>query len=174
MAEDDLKRSRSQDSLRKYDAVARATIDLSAAGYPFSVQDVANAAGVHRSFIYRHPELRLRVSEAENVTNRHSPQDSGKSVTALLSENHSLKAVNARLMNQIAALEKRLSELLGEAVYRDTGLGAGSAEVAAREEVERLKHLLMESDRKVSIAQEDLQATREVNKQLLLDMNKRL
>ena len=59
-----LARQRRADSDRRHAAVLRALAAMTKAGEDVTVSSVARRAGVHRSLIYRHPDLQAAVEAA--------------------------------------------------------------------------------------------------------------
>jgi Family of unknown function (DUF6262) len=115
---------RRADSARRRQRVIKAINDASTAGGEISVSGIARAAGVDRTFLYRHADLLGQVHAAQ--VNPAAAQGDGPMVSRA-----SLQADLANVQGQITRqavhvrqLEKKLSELLGEQAWRESGLGA--------------------------------------------------
>ena len=122
---DAMLRGRQADSDRRRqrvtDALARAIAD----GTEISASAIARAAGVDRSFLYRHRDLLEQIHTAQAA-----PPTGGQTTGPAVSR-ASLQADLAaagerasRLASRIRQLEVRLSETLGETVWHETGLAA--------------------------------------------------
>lgn len=119
-----LTKVRRRDTARRRLQVHNAIAELTFAGAEITVSSVARAARVHRSFIHRHPDLHAAVVAAAAVPAEPASTNSTVSVVSLRADLLNTRAHNARLQQHIRALENGLSETLGEAVFRDSGLGA--------------------------------------------------
>jgi hypothetical protein len=138
-----------------------------------TISSVARAARVHRSFIHRHPDLRAEVFKAADAPPLSTERSGVVSRRSLEADNLNLRETNRRLANDIADLERHLSEYLGEQAFHRTGLGAGQDHagletkiVQLEQQVLDMKHLLEERD-------EELAAAREAHRQFMADINRR-
>ena len=138
-----------------------------------TISSVARAARVHRFFIHRHPDLRAEVFKAADQPHALSTERSGVvSRRSLEADNLNLRETNRRLANDIADLERHLSEYLGEQALHRTGLGGqdhaglGTKIVQLEQQVLDMKHLLEERD-------DELAAARETHRQFMADINRR-
>jgi predicted RNase H-like nuclease (RuvC/YqgF family) len=151
--------------------VARALDAMRAEGIQITISSVAARAGVHRSFIHRHLDLRADVYAAAD-----QPSAAGTATTtsrqSLEADNLNLRATVRRQSQHIADLEARLSELLGEQAYSRTGLGAPRNHAALEEQNRRLQNEIQELQAKLQAQEEDLGAAREANRQLMGQLNK--
>ncbi|MGH2705433.1 MAG: DUF6262 family protein [Actinomycetota bacterium] len=115
---------RRADTARRRQRVLTALAEAAEAGEELSVSSVARQAGVDRTFFYRHRDLleQLHALEAQpRAAPGTSPMVTRASLQAdLLAAQHR----SARLAARVQHLERRLSELLGEQTWRDSGLGA--------------------------------------------------
>ena len=122
-----LARLRRADSAAKAARVVAALDAMVAAGGPPVLALLARKAGVSRRFIYDHPELRAEVSRrAAEVADQHvAATSAGVRVTAasLRADLENAKARNHRLEADMAALRRRLGEMLGQSVL-DESVGA--------------------------------------------------
>jgi Family of unknown function (DUF6262) len=115
--------ARRRDSTRRRQRVLGALERLSVAGEEISVAGVARAAGVDRSFLYRHHDLRVQILEraAQSQPDTSLPRTVQVSRQSLLADLANSRAENERLRRQNSKLAKRLSEVLGEEVFRGSG-----------------------------------------------------
>jgi transposase-like protein len=104
--------------------VLKALNDAAASGEEISVSGIARRAGVDRTFLYRHRDLlgQLHAAEAQP---RNSPR-AGPTVSRASLQADLLAAQEraARLAARVRQLEHRLSELLGQQAWHESGLGA--------------------------------------------------
>jgi len=115
---------RHADSARRRQRVIAALDRTVAEGAEINVAAIARAAGVDRSFLYRHRELleKIHALAAEPST---TSQSAGPAVTRASLQTDLLAAHEraARLNTRVQHLEKRLSDALGEHAWRESGLG---------------------------------------------------
>jgi septal ring factor EnvC (AmiA/AmiB activator) len=115
---------RRADSARRRQRVIKAINTASTSGEEVSVSAIARAAGVDRTFLYRHADLLGQVHAAQAspaVADGGGPAVSRASLQADLANAHGQITRQAVHVRQ---LEKKLSELLGEHAWRESGLGA--------------------------------------------------
>lgn len=121
--------ARRRDSTRRRQRVLAALDQLTGASEEITVAAIARAASVDRSFLYRHHDLRAktltRAAQAQPDTLMRTTQVSRQSLLADLANS---RAQNERLRRQVNKLARRLSEPLGEEVFRASGLGAPAAD----------------------------------------------
>ncbi|WP_432017201.1 hypothetical protein [Streptomyces hydrogenans] len=167
---DRLAQARADDSARRRRRALAALDDLTRDGQPINVSSVARLAGVHRSLIYRHAELHAavlaRAAQPPDVAT--GPQVSRKS---LLTDLANLTDRNTRLSGHVARLEQRLSEALGHEAWRVTGLGAPSDTGALEQQVALLEQQVAELRDRLAERDEDLQAARATNRELMTQLN---
>lgn len=140
-------------------------------GIAITISSVAARAGVHRSFIHRHLDLRADVYAAAD-----QPSVAGTAAMttrqSLDADNLNLRATVRRQIQHIADLEARLSELLGEQAYSRTGLGAPRNHAVLEEQNHTLQNEIQELQAKLQDQAEELGAAREANRQLMGQLNK--
>jgi len=165
-----LARHRRADSSRRQAAV-RATLDrMIKNGEPITASAVARAAGVHRSLIYRHPQLQADIDAA---TNSPPPPPRSDHVTdaSLKASVDNERARNRRLTTRIAQLERRLSEALGRETQHDNQFGDTDAAYELERRITQLE------DRNTGLQQQlrdtllELEASHHVNQQLTRQLN---
>jgi hypothetical protein len=110
--------ARRRDVGRRRARVHKAITDMHGEDRKFTIAATAMRAGVHRSFIHRHDDLRAAVlaAAAETIDNP-SPAATTVSHRSVLAENANLHASNSRLSQRIRDLEERLSESLGQHAF---------------------------------------------------------
>ena len=117
-------KGRQADSARRRQRVITALDRAAADGTEISAAGIARAAGVDRTFLYRHRDLleKIHALQAEPaVSDRAGPAVTRASLQADLLAAHE-RAV--RLTTRVQLLEKRLSEALGDQAWHESGLGA--------------------------------------------------
>jgi hypothetical protein len=117
-------KGRQADSARRRKRVQAALERAVAAGTELSVAGIARAAGVDRTFLYRHRDLlaQLRALEATPPAT-----DSGGGAVTRASLQADLLAAHKRALRQdtrIRQLEKGVSETLGQQAWADSGFAA--------------------------------------------------
>lgn len=167
---DRLAQARADDSTRRRRRVLAALDDLTRDGQPISVSAVARLAGVHRSLTYRHGDLHAAVAAkaAQPPNNTTGPQVSRNS---LLSDLANLTERNTRLAGHVARLEQRLSEAFGQDAWRATGLGAPTDSDTLQRKIDHLEQQVAELRDQLSEREEDLQASRATNRELMTRLN---
>jgi Family of unknown function (DUF6262) len=126
-----LARARRRDVDRRRQHVHQALADMHADGSEITISTVADRAKVHRSFIHRHADLHADVLKAAaDAMTAPSPASTAISHKSVLAENANLHEQSRRLAQQVADLEDRLSELLGQQVFDRSGLGAPASAAA--------------------------------------------
>jgi Family of unknown function (DUF6262) len=148
-------------------AISRAVTD----GTEISVSAIARAAAVDRTFLYRHRDLLGKI----HATQAGPPAGSGtgpavtrESLQADLLAAHE-RAL--RLQARIQQLEKRLSEVLGDQAWRESGLGAPA-------DIDTLNHTIIDleqqvTDQRLQVEErdEELAAARAANRELMAQLN---
>lgn len=167
---DGLVRARRDDSAHRRQAVLRALHAAAATGETISVSGIARAARVHRTFLYRHPDLHAAVlAQAAAPTN--STGDAGPSRASLLADLVNLQQRNTRLATTITALERRLSQELGEAAWRESGLGAPLDVDALQRRITELEQTIVELRADLGERDDELDAARAANRELMTRLN---
>jgi hypothetical protein len=151
----------------------RVTVALATAvehGDEIAVAAIARHAGVDRSFVYRHRDLLEQIHAAQAEP---PGAGSGPTVTraSLQADLLAAQQRNVRLAAQIRQLENRLSELLGEQTWRESGLGAPG-------DIDHLNHRIVTLEMQTVDLQlqldervQDLDAARATNRTLMTQLN---
>lgn len=170
-AEPSLAQARRAHSARCRQRVIKALDAAVAGGQEITVSSIARQAGVDRSFLYRHRDLHAQViarAAEPPVTKAGGPAVSRASLIADLAAAHERAA---RLTQHNRQLQQRLSELLGEQAWRESGLGAP-------EDIDKLKHRITELEqaaveltRQLGERTEELDAARAANREMITRLN---
>lgn len=163
---------RRADSARRRQRVIKAINTSRTNGDEVSVSAIARSAGVDRSFLYRHPELLAQIHTAQIVP------ASGAARSRVTTE--SLKADLANAQQRIARLdshkrqlERKLSEMLGEQAWRESGLGAPADVDQLRQQIVVLEQANFELRERLEERDGELDAARAANRELISTINKR-
>jgi chromosome segregation ATPase len=164
-------RGRQADSARRRQRVIKALNAAITAGEEVSVSSLARRAGVDRSFLYRHSDLLAQVHAAQA-----QPANLGGGTTvtmaSLQADLVNAQARSARQAARIRQLEKKLSEMLGDQAWRESGLGAP-------DDIDQLKRRIVELEQEVvdlkeglTEREQELNAAREANRDLITQLNR--
>ena len=80
---------------------------------------------------------------------------------------------NARLARQITLLEKRLSEALGQQVFRASGLGAVDETGDLRRHITELEQRVADLSEQLDDREDELNAARAANREFRAELNRR-
>lgn len=162
---------RQADSARRRQRVIKALNQATADGIEISVAGIARAAGVDRSFLYRHRDLleQLHAAEAQPV----NAAGIGPVVSRASLQADLLAATEraARQAARVQQLEKRLSQLLGEQAWRQSGLGAPDDIDALKQRIIGLEQQVADLRLQLQERDDDLAAARGANRELMLQVN---
>lgn len=163
---------RQADSARRRQRVITALNRAHADGTAISVSGIARAAGVDRTFLYRHRDLlaQLHALEATPPTtgNPTGPAVTRASLQADLLAAHE-RAV--RLNGRVQHLEKRLSQALGEKVWRESGLGVPADIDTLNQKITHLEQEAIDLRIQLDERADDLAAARAANRELMAQLN---
>jgi hypothetical protein len=162
---------RHADSARRRLRVTTALDRVAAEGAEISISAIARAAGVDRSFLYRHRDL---LEKAHTVAAEPpAGQDTGPAVTRASLQADLLAAHEraARLNTRVASLEKRLSEALGEQAWHESGLGTPTDIDALNQQIAHLEQQAIDLRQQLAERDEDLTAARAANRELMARIN---
>ena len=109
---------------------------------------------------------------AADTTTAPPPASTAISHRSVLAENANLHEQSRRLAQQIADLEDRLSELLGEQAFDRSGLGAPASAAAVHAELEAQRQAVLDLRRVLEERDEELAAARETNRRLMNQLNR--
>ena len=162
---------RQADSARRRQRVIAALNRASTeGGTEISASAIARAAGVDRSFLYRHRHLLAQIHTAEATP---PTVDSAPTVTRA-SLHADLLAANERalrLTGRIRQLETRLSDALGEQAWHESGLGAPTDIDALAQKINHLEQQIVDLRLQLDERDQDLAAARAANRELMAQLN---
>jgi len=164
------------DSQVKRERVVAAVDAKLAAGHELTIAAIARHAGVSRKFIYAHPDLRAQIEHrALQATARDTSATiaGGQvSIASLRADAANAKAQNHRQRQQLRSLEQRLSETLGREVANELGPGDTERPEELRAALEASQANAFELGEQLADAREELEAVREINRELLATQNR--
>jgi hypothetical protein len=170
--------SRRLDSTTKAARVLAAINAITATGTPLNIAALARTAKVSRRFIYDHPELRAEAEQqAAGIAERDGialTANARVTAASLRADLANARAANQRLQAELAALRRCLGRHLGQDVLaeivgdKDTQLGA-----LIGPRVQQLEHRLFEVQEELAQRTEELEAARQINRELLERLNRR-
>jgi chromosome segregation ATPase len=117
---------RRADCARRRQRVLAAIAEALRAGESISVASLARKAGVDRTFFYRHRDLLEQVHAAEVSTRPGGATTEAASRASLEADLAHARERIRRLTGRVRQLEARLSELMGDQAWRESGLGAAA------------------------------------------------
>jgi hypothetical protein len=165
-------KGRQADSARRRQRVLAALNKAAADGTEISVSGIARAAAVDRTFIYRHRDLleKIHALEAE------PPPDGGGSGPAVTRASLQADLLAAheravRLNARIRQLEKRLSQMLGEQSWRESGLAVPADIDALNQKITQLDQQAIDLRLQLEEQGDDLAAARAANRELMAQLN---
>ncbi len=162
---------RRTDSERRRQRVLAALGNAVRDGDQISVSGIARAAGVDRTFLYRHRELLEQVHAAE--AQPPAAPAAGPVVTRV-SLQADLLAAQQRCLRMAARtqhLETRLSELLGEHAWRESGLGAPDDIDHLKQQIVDLEQHVVDLRLQLEERDQDIAAARAANRELMTRIN---
>lgn len=141
-------------------------------GAEISISAIARRAKVDRSFLYRHRDLHAAVlakAAEPTTTGTGIPGVSRPSLLADLANAHDRVT---RLSCENTQLRQRLSEHLGEQVWRESGLGAPDDVDGLHRRVTELEQHNAEQRRQLAERGDELDAARATNRELMTSLNR--
>jgi hypothetical protein len=164
--------ARRRDSTRRRQRVLDALGQLAAAGHEISVSAVARAAGVDRSFLYRHHDLRAQIHARAATAPGASPASTAASRQSLLADLANLHEQNRRLRRQNLSLTTRLSEVPGAEVFHASGIGHPGETGQLRSRIAELEQHLTGLRQQLQERTGELDAARAANRDLMALANR--
>lgn len=167
-----LRQGRQADSARRRQRVIATLSRAATDGTEISASGIARAAGVDRSFLYRHRDLldQIHTLEATPPT----PADTGGPAVTRASLQADLLAAGERaqrLNGRIRQLEKRLSEVIGETVWQESGLGVPADLDTLNQTINQLEQQVLDLRLQLDERDQDLAAARAANRELIAQLN---
>lgn len=163
---------RRADSARRRQRVIKALNDAAKAGNETSVSGLARAAGVDRTFLYRHSDLLAQVHTIQAsppAAEGDGPVVSRASLQADLANAH---GQSTRQTAHIRQLERKLAELLGEHAWRDSGLGAPDDIDQLKRRITMLEQQVVDLTGQLEERDQELDAARAANRELITNINR--
>ena len=162
---------RQADSARRRQRVIATLSRAATRGEEISVSAIARAAGVDRTFLYRHRDLLAQVHALETAPPATS--GAGPSVTRASLQSDLLAAQERaiRMTARIQQLERRLSEALGEQAWHESGLGTPADIDALRQQATQLEQQATDLRLQLEERDQDLTAARAANRELMAQLN---
>ena len=137
-----IRQGRQADSARRRQRVIAVLARAHTDGTEISAAGIARAAGVDRSFLYRHRDLLAAGDRTQ------------------------------RLNSRIRQLEKRLSETLGEKAWQESGLGVPADIDNLNQTISHLEQQVIDLRRlQLDERDQDLTAARAANRELIAQLN---
>jgi transposase-like protein len=164
---------RRADTGRRRQRVLKALESAAADGEEVSVSAIARRAGVDRTFLYRHRDLLAQVHAREAQP---PAQPGGVPAVTRASLQADLLAAHersARLAARIRQLENRLSELLGEQAWRESGLGHPDDISQLKQQITQLTEDNQQLRVGLAERDQDLAAARAASRELMTRLNAR-
>lgn len=163
---------RQADSARRRQRVIAALNRAASDGSEISVSDIARAAGVDRSFLYRHRDLLAQIHAVEAAPPAAS-NGPGPAVTRASLQADLLAAGEraTRLAGRIRQLENRLSETLGQQAWRESGLGVPVDIDSLKQKINHLEQHAVDLRLQLDERDQDLAAARAANRELMAQLN---
>jgi hypothetical protein len=164
---------RKADSARRRQRVLKALNQAANRGEEISVTGIARAAGVDRTFLYRHRDLLEQVHAMEAEPCNTPGVGPAVSRASLQADLLNAQARAARMAARVQQLEKRLSEALGEQAWRQSGLGAPDDIDALKQRIVALEQQVVEVRLQLEERDDELVAARAANRELMTRINTR-
>ena len=167
-----MQKGRQADSARRRQRVITALQHASRDQAEISVSAIARAAGVDRSFLYRHRDLLTKI-HALQAAPAAGGQASGPAVTraSLQADLAAAHERALRLTSRIRQLEHRLSEALGAQAWHDSGLAAPADPGRLAQENSQLQQQAIDLRLQLEERDQDLAAARSANRELMAQLN---
>lgn len=144
-----------------------------AEGAEISASGIARAAGVDRTFLYRHRDLLEKIHALQ--AGPAAGDGASPAVTRALLQADLLAAHERaiRLSTRIQQLERPLSEALGDQAWRESGHGAPADIDALTQKIKQLEQQAIDLRLQLDERGEDLAAARATNRELMTHLNAR-
>ena len=168
-----MRQGRQADSARRRQRVIAALNRASGDGTEITASGIARAAGVDRSFLYRHRDLLEKIHALAAEPPATTSERAGPAVTRASLQADLLAAHEraARLHSRVQHLERRLSNALGERAWHASGLGAPADVDALHQQITRLEQQVIDLGLQLAERDEDLAAARATNRELMTRLN---
>jgi len=168
---DAMSHGRQADSARRRQRVIKALNTSLAAGDEISVSAIARHAKVDRSFLYRHPDLLAQIHTAQAKPAAIAGRSS-VTMTSLRTDLVNTQDRANRQASRIRQLEKKLSELMGDQVWRESGLGAPDDIDQMKRRITELEQQVVDLEDTLSERNQEVDAARAANRDLMNQLNR--
>jgi chromosome segregation ATPase len=160
---------RHQDTTRRRQRVLTAIEQARTSGTDTSVSSIARSAGVDRTFLYRHRDLLTQLHSSTT-----EPTATGRVTVSRSSLQADLLAAQeraSRIHSRTQQLERRLSEVLGEKAWKESGLGSPPDIDALQQQITSLEQQVIDLRLQLEERDQDLTAARAANRELMTQIN---
>ena len=164
-------RGRQADSARRRDRVLKAISAAAEAGQEITASTIARAAGVDRTFLYRHRDLIEQIHAAQAQAPAAAGPGPAVSHASLQADLLNAQQRAARLAVRVQQLERRLSDLLGQRAWRESGLGAPADIDTLTQHNLTLEQHIVDLRLQLEERDQDLAAARAANRELMAQLN---
>jgi hypothetical protein len=168
---DVLAQGRQADSARRRQRVIKALNTATTSGTEISISAIARTARVDRTFLYRHRDLLAQIHTAQ--TRPTVPSGTGVSHASLHADLVNANERATRQTARIRLLETKLSELLGDQAWRDSGLGAPADIDHLKRRITQLEQQVIDLTNDLTERDQDLEAARGANRDLINQLNRK-
>ena len=167
-----IRQGRQADSARRRQRVIAVLGRAASDGTEISASGIARAAGVDRSFLYRHRDLLAQIHALEAAPPPPGTAP-GPAVTRASLQADLLAADERalRLNGRVRQLEKRLSEAIGERAWNESGLGVPEDIDALNQTINHLEQQAIDLRIQLEERDQDLTAARAANRELVAQLN---
>lgn len=167
-----IRQGRQADSARRRQRVIAVLGRAATDGTEISASGIARAAGVDRSFLYRHRDLLDQIHALEATPPTHA-DTLGPAITRASLQADLLAAGERaqRLNGRVRQLEKRLSEALGEKTWQESGLGVPADVDTLNQKINHLEQQAIDLRLQLDERDQDLTAARAANRELIAHLN---
>ncbi|WTX44866.1 DUF6262 family protein (plasmid) [Streptomyces longwoodensis] len=142
-------------------------------GTPLTVSAIARAAGVDRTFLYRHRDLLQVLHTASIQSAGKTPEPGTVTMASLQADLANANARAARLSARVQQLENRLSRHLGGQAWHESGLGSTAATEELQQRIIELEQRTVDLTTTLEEREDELQAARQANRHLTRALNQR-
>jgi hypothetical protein len=164
-------RGRQADSARRRARVASAISAAASSGQEISASSIARAAAVDRTFLYRHRDLLEQIHAIQVPASPAPGAGPAPSSASLQADLLNAQQRAVRLAARVQQLESRLSGILGEHAWRESGLGVPAATDTLKQQNTDLEQRITDLRLQLDERDQDLTAARAANRELMAQLN---
>lgn len=165
--------ARQEHSARCRQRVIKALNEVMAEAGEISISAIARRAGVDRSLLYRHRDLHSLVMAKAALPPAAPTGGPAVSRASLIADLAAAHDRFTRLNRENGQLRERLSEALGDQAWRESGLGAPDNIGELQRGLTHLEQLVAELRRQLADKDDELDAARATNRELMSALNRR-